>query len=607
MTRRPAPRHLFVASGLTLLALAAWSDRGLLNMSPAPDSTEHPRHPDPALDALATADRALQAASGAFTDRLPAPGSSGAAYEAAYAEAAPAYREALRRYAERCLEAHAADPDNGVTEVSAGLALLDASVWPHASEPVRVGQRLARTTPHPERPFEVRDPVTLRRALDLIRQGLERPRLSYGESEAVRASLAAVEPADGTVGGTLTRFSRVVGFPVPSLLRLRGGLNQLVLVARSWRHTEAGDSREPLALGRRLGLRLGAEADTLIMTFMAVALDGIDLQGWQDEAVWRGDAELARAVQAELLALERAQHASSGLTVPVDRLGSLDRILMPNGGWTDRAFDPSLGRRVDYAHGESVLLWALLGLTALGLGRAFLQSRAALDATRPAAAAAGWTLGDLLAVVMPSVGLSAVLLLLAARLHPARVFGLTSDPSALRVALVQGAAALALAVGAGRILLRGAVLAKHGLSWPHPGRVRVAWGALSLGVLLALGWIGPHAETLLVPAVSSLVTGLVLAFAATGAGAFDPAQRTALRRYEGRVGLACFGFALTLVSALQLLAVGPRRAALVRAYDHQMVTLLEREAEAWGYGQLGGLLRRTLEAAPDRPTRRDLR
>ncbi len=607
-SRRPARRTLFALAGLLFFVAAAWRDRDLLQLRGQPFAVHDVDAPAPhaiaGLDALLTAEREVSAAREAFVRAVETVGTHPArwlAYDAAYATAAPEYRAALERFAARALAARALEPDNGIYEVQAGLALVDAAIWPHLPETVLTVERLKRPRADGERPFEVRDPATLRRGLDLLRAGLERPRLSYGERAALEGALAAAGPPDGTPARLERRLRATLVYPLPDLLNLRAGANALALIAARWRATGAGEPFEPLALGRRLALRLGSEADALLMVMIAEAMQHVNLGAWQDEAVWRGDLALARAAREEDRRLIQAHDEGRELAVATDRLGSLDRLVMPYGGWTDPGYDASLARRVDRAFAESVTIWALLGTALCGLVGAAVGVWLGARGPATSSATRGWTVGDLLAVVLPSFGLAAVLSLALARLHPSRVFGLTSSFSAVATFGLQALAAIAFALGAHRLLRRGAILRQHGLGWRRPARVRLAWGCLLGGLLLATGWVGPEATLLALPALVLLGAGLVLALASAGLDAAPDELRPALAAYDHRVALACFGAALALLGALELTVGAPRRTALLRAADEQALSMVSRETEVWGKGELQRLMRAQLETAPDRP------
>lgn len=315
-------------------------------------------------------------------------------------------------------------------------------------------------------------------------------------------------------------------------------------------------------------------------------------RGWVFSAAEEGDGALALAIDHEQLMLLRAfNDDQTRHGVAVDRLGQLDAALVPGGGWSPDRWDGSLGRRMEQATSEAVALWCLMVVGALGLVAALALARFA----PPPSLAAGWTLGDLLGVVLGSFGAAAALVLAAARLHPARAFG---EVEAL---LIHLGAATVVPLVAGGLLLRRVALEKHGLPAASPARARLAAWLLGLSWVVATGWVGPDERSLLPLALALLATATVVgAWALRASG--QPAEVCAsVRGLEHRVVVSALGLGLVLLAGVDLARVRGRRLALTDAYGDQVFRVAADEAGAWGGGKLVGLHRALLGRAPDAP------
>ncbi|MCO5170555.1 MAG: hypothetical protein M9894_29830 [Planctomycetes bacterium] len=615
------PRRLLVAAGLLATGLALVRDRDLAALPALARAVR--THESPAVDpapvdtptqrlraALQAHQPAEQAFSEAFEgwlaeqpvdEAVTGPGHpSWAPYWTLRDAVAPAYAASLERLAADAMALAAEEPDNGVFEVVAGLADVVRATSPGPMDALddtvaQADEELVASW------LRLDDPALLARGLARLDAGLGRSAFTLRNQELLAARL---DPLEGTPVRRLVQHLGIAyQVELPELMFLRAGARHLVRLARAERL--AGRPGEPhLGRARRLALRQGGEATFLIELLVAQAtLREVD-EGWHDDAAARGDVAQARAAAAEQQAVlqrrERARRLSEVLNF--ERLGEIDAMLMPVGGWDHRSgFDPALGRAADHAVLESLVLLALLLLGGLGLGVAWLQARRGGAAH---GAAAGWTLGDALAVALPSFGAVAVFTLLHTRLHPARGLGLGAA-GGLQVALLQAAALVFIAGYLFAWLLRARCLARHGLELARPTLARAGlWLALG-GAHVALLWVTAREQELLPLAGALLLAGVAAAWrgGAFGRASADPAVAAAVRGYEGRVGLATLGLALALVAAVECVLVAPRRDRLVRAYEAQARHLIEHEAELWGGPDDPPQrhLRQLLEDSPDAP------
>lgn len=611
--RSARPRRLLVLAGLAATALALVRDRDLMNLRTVARLDQHRvdvehggERPLRRLSAVLRAHEegvkaqfraAFEPWRQSFSpDDVVVTGPDDpawAAYWKVREAALPAYRASLEHVAAEALRLGREAPDNGAFEAIAGLIEVQLASSPFEGEP------LADFAPEVDGMVDwvrVEDPARLARGLELIDRALSRPALHFLDQDDLAAR---VDPIQGApLARFCDRFAVSVTLHKPELMLLRDHVDHLVLLAR--KQQRLGRSGDPLlSRARRLTLRHGAEALQMIDLLVADAnLHRVDA-GWLREAAARGDAALAVAASKEEVERRRQRERARSLTegFSVDRLGALDFLCMPVGGWHGPSFDVDLGRRTEHAVVESGILLALLALGVLGLSVLWLQSRAPAPAGAPPAA--GWTLGDLLGVVLPSFGGVAVLTLVHTRLHPARSYGLLRS---LDVAFVQSGTFLLLASFLFCWLLRRAALRKHGLAFPRPTAAWLGLGLVLLGAHLSLDWVSGAEQTLLVPAVALMLAGIFAAW--RGAGLWrssDPVAARAVRGYEGRVGLASLGVALALVSALEMVAVAPRRDRLVRDYEAQWLELIGHEASHWGQGAPQEHLRELLQTAPDAP------
>jgi hypothetical protein len=622
--RRRSARRLFVLAGLGLLALTAWRERDLLHLgllaqaaqeTPLQDSPPVPPPTAPIARlraALLVAEEASTAYSQAFdawidgrdVELITGPGSDGwDEFWTIRAKALPAYRAALQRLVDEALAARAADPDNGVYEVLAGLAELDLVCSPGSHDPLTgYVLDLDRSAPW----IRVEEPDGLTRALARIDAGLSRASYTFRGSAWVEATTAIEGAPIERLARRLAAASQV---RMPELMFVKGRCQFLAHLARRERLLERapgaprGGAQALLSRVRRIGLRTAAESSFIIETLVGQACVGIADDVWCDLAAQEGDLERTRAAGVEQLELTRRRLEARSVPrgTSLDRLGILDQALMPAGGWGEAArHDPRLARRFEQSVLESFVGLALMLLCVLGLSVAWWK--AGRSAAPDAPPAAGFTLGDLLGVVLPSFGAVAVLSLLHARLHPSRQLGL-GVAEAAQVAFLHGATLLLLAGGLFAWRLRLAALERHGLELLRPGAARAAlW--LGLGAAhVSLLWVSAR-DVALAPLAAGLGLGaLVLAVrgGVLGRAASSHAAARAVARYEGRVGLAALGAALLVVCGVQHALVSPRRDAMARSLDAQTRRLFTHEAEWWGGGELLALHRKLLEHQPDAP------
>ena len=643
-----APRHAFALGGLLMLSLAAWADRHLFAFAAAVIAdADHVQEPDvlslaarrldeDALRArmtelspeVAAAQQvrddleALEEAQSTFVNALldalrehPTHGQAAAdqdwsqlargldaegwePYLAARRGALPPLQAALDAVVASTAAAAAAEPDNGMYPLLGALAQLDQCYVPSPLDPVfnwddEGDVDAAR--------IQVVDPAALEQHLTTIERALGAERLTLHVAAHQRARLAAASGKPGPLG-ELERLGALTTLNLSELMFLRAsGTIGLTMLARRER-LQGRSGERLLRLVRHLALRRGAQGETLIDILIAQADDQIVGEAWLLEATTQGDTQRALAITDELHRLQRERDRSMRQDLPRERLSLIDWFMLPAGGW-GAGWSPEVGLAADFAYLESAALW-LLALVALGL-----LLRAALLARRPAdpgASLAPWTLGDLLAVVLPSLGAATALILCVFRLHPLSQVGLGAG--AIESRLFQ----LGFPVFAGLFsfswLLRRQVLAKAGLAFARPRAARTAL-VLALGAaVLGIDWVGPWSMSL-APLALSLAASAVALGAWSGATSLSrlPASaRPALVRYRGRVGLACLGAGLTLIATV-LLCTSVRRERLTRALVDQHVELFQQEASGWGNGQLIAAFREVLSEAPHRPLSREER
>ena len=613
---RLSPRLLFVGLGLALLALGLWRDRDLLNAAQVEDMF-HDTHytcedvPEAAAAPTGQLYEAVRAegAASAFTEALPPPNhltippesklsdreqteAQWEGYRTARDAAWPAYERGVLELIATCEALSQRDPDNGVHQATAAMAELELALAPSPVEYVLVA-KIFTDREHGLDRFEVRDPTRLESALARFERALAAPRFDFG-SGAVNAQLETWVPETLPLETFARRLGVKYSSPLPNLITLRSAVMGLCLVARQRSLLGGADAQRPLRLGRLLGLRLGAESSNLIELMMGQAVLGLVDKEWLHLATTLGDSRRAQGISEEQLRLERAYSVAHQLGFDPARLGHFDSMLVPNGGFSRASgFDPDLGRTTEHAAWESILLWGVALVALLLLGVSAYRAHTQLPAEAPPGA--GWTLGDVLGVVLPSFGVAAAATILLLRLHPAR--GL-SDSASL---VAHATTVLAFAAAAFPWLLRRAALRKLGLDWARTKRARWAVGVFLAGAYLATAWVGPgiDGDRLLPLAWSLQLGGLALGAWVYRLPGADPTLKRALRRTEGRVGLIALGISLALIASLQLLAVSPRRDRLVRDYTSMQVEL--DEAQAWGNGDLQDTMRTLLVKAADGP------
>lgn len=615
MSLRLHPRRALIAAGLTAVALTIVRDRDLLALPRLKalldgkfdvDSRDLAIPVERVRKALTAhqngAESRFEAAFEPWWYRLGSHGATRptdtalAAYWAIRADAHPAYAASLQQVATIALAARADEPDNGAFEVVAGLIDVELACSPGSVDPLLL---YPTDLEHIAPLVRIDDPARLARGLALLDAGLARPRLAFPVQPVVAARVAGI---DGTPLERLARrLGRAYCVNMPELQLLRDGIEFLTVLARRERVMGADGGPALLARARRLALRHGAEAANVIEVSEAqMALKAVD-RAWLLDAAARGDVARVQGAAHEGTEVTRAREAARRLQgdLALDRLGIVDATCMPMGGWPPGEFDEDLSRRMDHAVLESLILLALLVVGLLGVPIAWLRARTTVPADAPRAA--GWTLGDLLAVVLPSFGAVAVLALMHGRLHPARGLGFPS-PQALYVAMAHGVVFVALAAFSFCWLLRRSVLGKHGLTFARPASARGGLWLVLVGAHGALLWVAGRDTALLVPSGALMLAGLVAAWRGGALGRPAPgAAGAAVRAYEARVGLAALGVSLALVAAIECVLVAPRRDGLVRSVEAQVLRLLDGEARLWGAGGPQAQLRELLEEAPDGP------
>lgn len=613
---RLSPRLLFVGLGLALTALGLWRDRDLPNALAVKEMfVGDPYSFVDVPEAVATPTGQLYEAvrsddaAATFTRELPQPSdlslppesrlrdreqvqAQWEAYRAARDAAWPAYELGVLELIATCDSLSQREPDNGVHQATAALAELELALAPSPAEYLLV-TRIYSDRVHGLDRFQIRDPQRLESALARLEGALAAPRFDFGGG-VVNAQLDDLVPETLPLETFARRLGVKYSAPLPNLITLRSAAKGLCLVARHYAHVGGGDPQRPLRVARQLGLRLGAEASSLIELMMGQAVLGLVDEEWLHLAATAGDSRRAQGISEEQLRLERAYSVAHQLSFDPARLGRFDAMLVPAGGYSPSAgYDPDLGRTTEHSVWESIVLWGVALVALLLAGVSALRARTRLPAEAPLGAA--WTLGDVLGLVLPSFGAAAAAGLLLMRLHPARG---SADTASL---VAHTTTVLVFAAVAFPWLLRGAALRKLGLDWTRTKRARWAVGVFLAGAYLATAWVGPGFDgDRLLP----LAWGLQLVGFALGAWVYrlpgaDPTLKRALWRTEGRVGLIGLGMSLALIASLQLLAVAPRRDRLVRDYTTMQVEL--DEAQAWGDGDLQDAMRTLLVEAADGP------
>lgn len=514
-------------------------------------------------------------------------------YTAKREAALPRFKTGVEDYLQSCQDLEARDPKNGIYRASAALARLELALWPSCEELAELEQaRRVPVEPLKSRlkrapRCEVLDPAALQRALDELEAALRYPELRFHNRGPERA--AAVE-AYGF--GNLLKKLELALPKWPQRKRWLSTTGGRPFAGLS--DTGHPETRRALSLGRRLYLRLASEgSDLRDLRASTDALVEID-QAWVGLAHRRGDNLGALAAREEITSLEDQRSRSEGLTDELSHLGSIDRMIMPRGGWND--FDQSLGRRVEHAIFESFLLWFFILAPACGLLlTVFLRSRPPEQRFSQ-----GWTIGDTLSVVLPSWGLGIVLAILTTRLHPLRIHGFADVHHGL-VLFIQSLAILLASSGLYNALLHRRLLDRHGLPTAIPG-LRACLALIALTTYAATAWVG--SQTLILGWLSigaEFSAYLALFWVIKKSAESRPEAKLALKYNARRVNLFCLGVSGILASLLQLGLVAPRRLALTDAYTTQTMEILENEVDHWGDGRLRLLLTKLLQDRPDHP------
>lgn len=612
MDRHPIPpRVYFICIGLLLTGAAAYLDqdirsalalRGMLTdqYEASPDLKEAQKlHANEAMKQLHTSISEKSKAQSQFRDNLREPKfrkrdeKRWVKYEADYKKAWPAYEKAVDKHIQICEEAQSLDSKNGVFMAITAQAKFEKAIWP--SVHYGLGGRPEEMSVWSK--VKVRDEAALLDALDTLEASLSFPDYSFRVDEQIETRLKRLENTSG-IEGLVSRATAVFTCHVPNLLDLRQMCNILVLMSAKESPLKTADKLRALRVGRQFALRWGDNSTFLIELMLARACLQIIDKAWLDFATIQGDVNGVRALSDELSELQRNIDVG-GLDYDSSRLGLLDYLSMPSGGWSAPSFDPNLGRSMDHSVYESLLLWLCLSSAFILMVEAWFSSKLC-KSVEGDIKARGWTFGDVLQVVLPSFVLSAVFLIVLMRFHPARDFGLRSGENFLGLTS-QTLIVIGYAVASYQALLRHRVLGKFSLSVYSPKRLRVATISAILGLYLATSWVGPFNTFALWPAFALLLFSVAAAWSGLGFRRLAKAEKRAVNRYQARVSLACLGFVTCLVPLLIMGVSMPHRNALVESYTQQEIPLWQGEAVFWGEGKLKKQFRESIELAYQAP------
>lgn len=605
------PRTLILSLGLILTASvfaleAHWLTQfaGLDVLNPDPGVAH--KHPKPGMERLFKASKALSAAFDehkcsrpskmALNDKEqwlkslhgPNPEALGKDYEA---------------FVKECLDIQETDPENGLYSALAEIVRIESQFVPgqhyqHFEHYMRAEHSWQR--------LPIKDQAVIDQALTRLERALARPKLSTSMTEAMTQRLKDTKDMahQSELLGLMKRATALFSTPIGDLMLLRGRVNVLHLLALQYQR-DGRDANRVLSLARRLVLKLSHDSCSIIELMVARAIHEDTLRTWLVVAAMQQDPVLASAVREELMLLTKTVNETLRLDVDVSRLGTLDHLMMPAGGWS--GLDPKLNRDMDYAHYESALFLALMGLLLLCLMHCAWVLKTVAEPSD--IATPGWTFGDLLNVTLPSFGLAAVAALLFARLHPAREFGAVTGQG-LPLLMTH---ALCVLIGGAWLFylrLREQMLGKFGLTSANP---ELSSWALGLGLAMLYGcssWLGVYSSE------SAFLLTALLALPVLGFSLYawrlshlDENLRAGLRRAQARAAISGLGVALILCSGLYLTVVRTQRQASVEAYGQQLLEKVSREADNWSDGLYKKRMRRLLEDAavkPDLKTARDL-
>jgi hypothetical protein len=356
---------------------------------------------------------------------------------------------------------------------------------------------------------------------------------------------------------------------------------------------------------RRLGLGLAAGAVTSDELELGVALTGRAVGAW-------GEGMGAPAPGQLRGMLDEGRLGSGAVLADLGRpLGVVDRLSMPVvargfSPWPSpeqRASRAPLGWRVDWLAAEA-LAWvaATAGLFALLVAQ--LLTLLAVRRLSPPAAALpfrGWTVGDMLNLLVTGVLPVPLLALAVCRLHPVALAGpapLGESPAPYFAwGLTWGMLSLHQAEWRARTL----VMAKCGLDWTSPAAAKAGHVLVWAGswVLLTLCPRGP--DDLLLVAASLLLAGLGFSLhgGLLGRG-YDKATFKALEQLDRRVQISGLGVGLVVLAGLGGLLLAPHREHALSDYAR---TRVEQSVgrPAWSHSGAQRQARSLLRDAPDRP------
>ena len=524
-----------------------------------------------------------------------------AKYEKAYEKNWPSYEKAIEKHIEACETAQNLDSQNGVFMAVAAQAKFEKAIYPS----VHYGLGGQET----EIPFwakvKVLDKEGLIDALETLETSLTFPEFSFRTDQQILNRLERLESTSG-IEGLISRATAVFTCDVANLMDARQMCNMLVILSEKESPLSEADKRRVLRAGRQFALRWGDSSVFLIELMIARACLQIIDKAWLEFAAERSDVKEVLAVSEEIYELNKNTEVGGMLDFDSNRLGLLDWLSMPSGGWSAPNFDPSLGRMMDYAVVESLTLWLCLLVTMMLLAEAWVSTKF-FKASEGELKAHGWTFGDVLHVTLPSYVASAVFMILLMRFHPAREFGFSRGDNFVGVAS-QALMLIGFASVSYEVLLRRRVLKKFGLAVYSPQRLKVALVSTVLALYLGTSWVGPFNTFALWPAFAILAFALGAAWTGLGHRRLDKDQKRVFMHYRSRVSLASLGLVACVLPLLIMGVSMPHRNSMVDSYTQQQIPLWQAEAVHWGRGELKKQFRETNKFAYDHPiTQEDLR
>lgn len=522
-------------------------------------------------------------------------------YQKDYEKNWPSYEKAIDKHLEACETAQNLDSQNGIFMAVAAQAKFEKAIYPSA----HYGLGRQET----EIPFwnkvKVVDSEALMDALETLETSLTFPEFTFRTDQQILNRLERLENTSG-IEGLISRATAVFTCDVANLLDARQMCNILVILSEKRSPLSEADKRRVLRAGRQFALRWGDSSVFLIELMIARACLQIIDNAWLEFAAERSDVKEVRAVSEEIYELNKNTEVGAMLDFESSRLGMLDWLSMPSGGWSAPNFDPNLGRMMDYSVVESLILWLFLTVTLLLLVESWVSTKF-YKVGEGELKAQGWTFGDVLHVTLPSFMASAVFLILLMRFHPAREFGLSRGDNFLGVAC-QALMLIGFAAVSYEVLLRRRALGKFGIPLYSPKRLKLALVSTVLALYLGTSWVGPFNTFAVWPAFAILAFALGAAWTGLGHRRLDKDQKRVFMHYRSRVSMASLGFVTCLLPVLIMGVSMPHRNSMVDAYTQQQIPLWQAEAVHWGRGELKKQFRETSKYAYDHPiTKEDLR